>query len=60
MSFFLFLQPFSDFLDLNSMNKGLKTRKRGLAQNAQICSKSQRPRIDLNKMFLPRPNTTTA
>ena len=22
--------------------------------------KSQRPRIDLNKRFLPRPNTTTA
>ena len=25
-----------------------------------LLHRSQRPRIDLNKMFLPRPNTTTA
>ena len=54
MSFFTAGIKNDDFTEKKKINSG------PFEKHIKIIIMAQRPRIDLNKRFLPRPNTTTA
>ena len=55
----IFFQPF-DMEDFLNIVRLAMLVQRQLQTKRKHTKAAQRPRIDLNKRFLPRPNTTTA